>query len=366
MKLSRIKTQSPSISLYLNILKRVQHSKAFRVQLKDLVKSQSEQFNTKQEKKQFQQTVDKIQQFLDTSVFHGGTKGIALFANAQEKLWIACESPHQFRTNLYVNNSFFIHPLLHFYDEYERFIGCILDHKQAKYFLILNGQIHKKQTLIDDKHSGRHHMGGWSQGRYQRHNIDHVLKHLKRAAKLLRSIVKEYEINRIIIGGTLQTQNLFYEHLSEQMKHKIIGTFQTEIFQTDTEFLNSFFAVEQQYERKQEKEKIKKLKEAGTRGAYGFKKVLEAYNTGLIQELLIDYTSTYQGLFCKKCSYISPKDLKKQNSCPRCSDKFTILNDVAPYLIKGVFLLGGSVEFIENKKDLIPIQGIGALIKQYS
>src|SRR2546426_686041 len=93
-----------------------------------------------------------------------------------------------------------LEPSRHLMDEYERYAVALVDKEKARLFTIFMGEIEESDAFKDFV-PGKHHQGGPSQARYQRHHEAYVHWHLKRVARHLAQILGRRPFDRLILAG---------------------------------------------------------------------------------------------------------------------------------------------------------------------
>src|SRR5437588_846417 len=93
-----------------------------------------------------------------------------------------------------------IYPLARVLDEYPRYAVLVADTNRARLFVFGRGRALQREEVQNVKTRGSR-VGGWSQMRYQRHLEQYHLQHAKEVVDQLEQIVREDNIEHVILAG---------------------------------------------------------------------------------------------------------------------------------------------------------------------
>jgi len=151
----------------------------------------------------------------------GSTRGIALFSSTDGGLWEEVTVPRPLRDRAIVADQPHLLPLEALVETYQSFCTVIVDRAKARIFLARMGRIREATDLFDDV-PGQHEQGGWSQSRYQRHIEEHVGKHLKRVADVLRRFSKLKGFDHLILAGPEEILPQFEQGLHDYLRQRVV------------------------------------------------------------------------------------------------------------------------------------------------
>jgi peptide subunit release factor 1 (eRF1) len=215
---------APVISLYLDA--RVdQHGKRnlmpyVRKQLNERARTYE---NNSPERESFEEDFVRIVRYLENGI-KTTTNGLAIFACSKANDYFEVgefEAPFE-RNRLFVSDRPHVYPLARMVDQYRRYAVVLADTNRAHLFVFAAGRAVEEQTVENVK-TKKTSVGGWSQARYQRHAENYHLHHAKEVVELLERIVKDENIEHIILAGDEETViPLLREQLPKPLEEKVI------------------------------------------------------------------------------------------------------------------------------------------------
>ena len=284
-------TSFPFISLYLN------------TGAGQAGKSQFEQFVRKEfplraktypprspERESFERDYQRIAMYLETDL-PPSINGLAVFAcSAKDEFFeaVQLEAPIQ-QHRLFVSNQPHLYPLARLYDQYNRYAAVLVDSHQARLFVFGFGKILAKQELTGTK-TNRTATGGWSQARYQRHVENFHLHHCKEVVDALDRLVKQEDLDKIILAGDEVIVPMFRENLPPHLSEKIVDVLRIDIKTPDSEVFKATLEAMRRDDARNDAEKVQRLFDefrSDGLGVVGARDTLTALNNGQVDELIL-------------------------------------------------------------------------------
>src|SRR5918999_2516739 len=149
--------------------------------------------------------------------------GVAIFACAGADDFfeaVQLEAPVK-EHRLYVYNQPQLYELARLTDAYPRYAAVVLDSRLARIFVFaLGGTV--GQADVENATRNRHQAGGWSQARFQRHVDNQRQQHAKEVVAALDKIVRDENIDQIVLAGDEVMVPTFREELPQHLKEKVI------------------------------------------------------------------------------------------------------------------------------------------------
>ena len=266
-------------------------------------KSQFEQFVRKEfplraktypprspERESFDQDYERISTYLKTEL-QPSVNGLALFAcSAKDNFFDALqlEAPIQ-KHRLFVSNQPHLYPLARLHDQYRRYAAVLVDSHQARLFVFGFGRLLAKQELTGTK-TNRTATGGWSQARYQRHVENFHLHHCKEVVDALDQLVKEEELDKIVLAGDEVIVPVFRDNLPPHLSERIVDVLRIDIKTPDSEVFKVTLEAMRQDDAKNDVEKVERLFNefrSGGLGVVGARDTVTALNNGQVDELIL-------------------------------------------------------------------------------
>lgn len=322
-------------------------------------KSQFEQFVRKEfplraktypprspERESFDQDYERINTYLKTEL-QPSVNGLALFAcSAKDNFFDALqlEAPIQ-QHRLFVSNQPHLYPLARLHDQYRRYAAVLVDSHQARLFVFGFGRLLAKQELTGTK-TNRTATGGWSQSRYQRHVDNFHLHHCKEVVDALDQLVKEEELDKIVLAGDEVIVPIFRDNLPPHLSERIVDVLRIDIKTPDSEVFKITLEAMRQDDAKNDVEKVERLFNefrSGGLGVVGARDTVTALNNGQVDELILS---------------AARNEIRRDEGTD--PEEPPILADT---LVGAAHQTAAKVTFIEDPNLLKEVGGVGALLR---
>ncbi len=355
---------APVISLYLDA-RSDQHGQHnflpfVRKQLSERSKSYE---NQSDERLSFEEDFVRIVRYLEAEV-PPSVQGLAIFACSAWKDWFEVgqfDAPFE-RNRLFVSDRPHLYPLARLIDQYRRYAVVLADTNRAQIFVFAAGRAVDREEIenVKTKHTK---VGGWSQARYQRHEQNYHLQHAKEVVEMLERIVREEEIEHVILAGDEATViPLLREQLPKTLEEKVIDALSLGIDTPEHELLDESLKVFQRHDSLTDMEKVERLLNeyrADDLGVAGVAETLAALSNGQVEEMLI--ASKPDSLQFDKEEVEKVLTLyRNEEPLPDELDQ----RSVADELVRRANVLSSArVTFIEDSTRLERVGGVGALLR---
>lgn len=360
-KLSQLKTKKNNlvITLYLNTNRRHDFQESYHTVFKDMLKEiLSENISSSNDLKK---DLKKIEKFINFE-FSKKAKGLVIFSCVKENIWQVLELPVEVYNQYFLAHHPYIKPLLRILEDYDNFCVLLIDKEKSRIFSVYLGVIQEHLDVFD-KVKGKHKQGGSSEARFQRHHEEEVKNHIKNVSQKLYSFFKRNKFDYLIIGYTTPEIWSYLENaLPSQLKERIIGKFDVEIFASPQKILEKVNLLE----KKIKKEKEKKLVDNffnnlsyKKRAVSNLDDIINEIKEGRIDILIIDKSLAKKGYECLNCGYLT---IWPSKECPICHFRMRTLKDIVEKMIKIALEKNVKINFVDNKK-LRKIGGIGAVLR---
>ena len=304
-----------------------------------------------EEKKNFQETMKTIKQFLTKTQDHFG----AIYASEKHGLFETITFPIPIYNALIVDTSPYIRPLARIVDEWESFTLLILDSHTARIIDISIGSI-DNQTRLSKDIMQKHKKGGQSQARFQRIRKGAIHAFLK---EVVEALLKHAE-HQIILAGPGTTKTQFKDMLPKPIQDKIIAIIDID---TDDEkkLLENSFNIIAEKESEKGAIAVKQLqKEILTDGlgVYGLDETLSAVQQGKAEILIVEKDYQVKGCICEQCQIIRAGPIQ---NCPLCGQPASEA-DAIEEIIEFAKRTNATIEFT-NDPLISNLGHIGALLR---
>lgn len=355
---------TPAISLYLDA--RVdEHGKRnfmpfVRKQLGERAKSY--EIRTP-EREAFEADSSRIFAYLETGI-DPKVNGLAIFAcsGANEYFQVgAFEAPFP-RNRLFVSDRPHLYPLARVIDEYRHYAVVLADRNRARIFVFATGRAVQEESVdnVKTKHTS---VGGWSQARYQRHEENYHVQHIKEVVDALNRIVTEEQIEQVILAGDEETiLPLFREQMPKTLAEKVVDAVSLGVDTPAHDLLEETMKVFKRHDSLTDMEKVERLLNeyrADDLGVAGVPETLAALSNGQVEEMLIVASADnlqYDEEEVKKVLQLYEPD----QPLPEDLDQRVVADE----LIRRANLLSSArVTFIEEDTRLQQLGGVGGILR---
>jgi peptide subunit release factor 1 (eRF1) len=315
------------------------------------------------ERESFDEDSSRITAYLENGI-DPATNGLAIFACSGAKNYFQVgvfEAPFP-RNRLFVSDRPHVYPLARVIDEYRRYAVVLADTNRARIYVFATGQAVEEKSVENVK-TKRTHVGGWSQARYQRHEENYHLHHIKEVVDALERVVNEEDIEQIILAGDETTViPLLRDQLPKALAEKVIDAVNLGIDTPEHELLEQTSKVFQRHDSLTDAEKIERLLNefrADDLGVAGVPDTLAALSNGQVEEMLIVASADnllYDEEEVKKVLQLYEPD----QPLPEQLDQRIIADE----LVRRANLLSSArVTFIEDDARLKQLGGVGGLLR---
>lgn len=315
------------------------------------------------EQENFEKDSARIINYLENGV-PTTAQGLAIFAcSAANDYFEAGEFDAPFERNrLFVSDRPHVYPLARLIDRYRRFAVLLADTNRARIFVFATGKTVEEQTVENVK-TKRTSVGGWSQARYQRHEENYHLHHVKEVVQMLERVVSEEEVENVILAGDEATViPLIREQLPQALSDKVIDALSFGIDTPEHELFEESLKAFHRHDSLTDMEKLERLLNefrADDLGVAGVPDTLAALSNGQVEEMLIVSTAdklAYDEEEVKKVLELYEPD----GELPATLDQRTVADELVR---RANVLSSARVTFIEDDARLQQVGGVGALLR---
>ncbi|HEV8427589.1 MAG TPA: Vms1/Ankzf1 family peptidyl-tRNA hydrolase [Pyrinomonadaceae bacterium] len=357
-------TPAPVISLYLDARADQQGRHNFlpfvRKHLSERCKSYD---NQSEERLSFEEDFVRIIRYLEGEV-PAPVQGLAIFACSAENDWFEVgqfDAPFE-RNRLFVSDRPHLYPLARLIDQYRRYAVVLADTNRAQIVVFATGRAVEREQIenVKTKHVK---IGGWSQARYQRHEKNYHLQHAKEVVDMLERIVREEQIEQVILAGDEETViPLLREQMPKTLAEKVIDAVSLGIDTPEHKVLEESLKVFRRHDSLSDMEKIERLLNeyrADDLGVAGVPETLAALSNGQVEEMLI--AAKAESIeFDKEEVQKVLKLYATDEPLPDELDQRTVADELVR---RANVLSSARVTFIEDSTRLERVGGVGAFLR---
>jgi Peptide chain release factor 1 (eRF1) len=355
---------APVISLYLDARVDQQGQRTFMPFVRKQLNERSKSYDTNSDERlSFDEDFVRIVRYLEGEV-PTSVQGVAIFACSTCNDWFEVgqfDAPFE-RNRLFVSDRPHLYPLARLIDQYRRYVVVLADTNRAQIFVFAAGRTVEQEEVenVKTKHTK---VGGWSQARYQRHEQNYHLQHAKEVVDVLERIVREEEIEQVILAGDEAVViPMLREQMPKTLQEKVVDAISLGINTPEHEVLEESLDVFRRHDSLSDMEKVERLLNeyrADDLGVAGVPETLAALSNGQVEELLIAAKAEsiqYDQEDVEKVLKLYDVD----GTLPEELDQRTVADELVR---RANVLSSAKVTFIEDSTRLEPLGGVGGFLR---
>jgi peptide chain release factor subunit 1 len=309
----------------------------------------------------FQENMEQIRDFLEHGKRSEKAKSFAIFSSSPLNFFEGYLLTIEVENQLIVDTSPYIRPLALLEEEWESFAIVLLDHSNAKLYLISSAVISDTKRMHKDI-MNKHKKGGCSQMRFQRLRKGAIDQFFKEVAEKLESLLEKEKVRRIILAGPGNAKKEIEDYLPEHLKAKVIAIIDEDIDVPEGQLLSDSLHDFFKKEREEENEMVQDLKAEILKDGlvvYGIDETLRAVTEGRAELLLISMGKKAKGWKCEICNLFRSGALETCYNCGK--EVFTV--DVIEEMVEAAENMGTTLEFIKDNEFLDELGGVAAFLR---
>ncbi len=290
-------------------------------------------------------------------------QGLALFASSGRGLWERIATPRPFENQLIVRRTPHLVQFARLIDDTQTAVLCQVDSREARILEFALGGLSAEARIENPDLPRRHHQGGWSQMRYQRHVDWEREKHVREVADVFVRVADQDPKARLFLAGPMEPLTF----LRNALPKRILERNPTDLsLQRDAEMPDLVQAVLAGVDAQERQDEIRAVRRtieealAGGLAAGGVEEVAVAASAGAVSKLLILRDLSLAGWRCVAGCRIGagePPDV-----CPSCRGK-TAACDLYARLVERTLAGGGEVDVVHDSEMLRAAGGVAAQIR---
>jgi peptide subunit release factor 1 (eRF1) len=246
-------------------------------------------------------------------------------------------------------------------DQYDRYVALLADTNSARLFVFGLGKQLDEREIANPK-TNRSQVGGWSQARFQRHNENIHLLHAKEVIDALDRVVREEEVDHIILSGDEVIIPLLRDQMPKHLRDMVVDVLRLDMRTPQHEVLQATLEAMRERGAKDDEERAERLLNeyrAGGLAVAGVPDTLAALEMGQVDELVIsaaraeievDDKYNVEPMIATAASGGEPE------VAPRAVA-------IADRLVRMAKQTSASVTFIEDPSLLAGVGGVGAFLR---
>lgn len=316
-------------------------------------------------RKSFEQDAERIRTYLGADV-RKSTDGLALFAcSAADGFFEAVQLEVPIEDNwLFIGSVPHLYPLMRLNDQFPRYAALVADTNSARLFVFSLGA-REAQREVKNVKTRRTSMGGWSQPRYQRHNENFHLQHIKEVVDVLDRTVRQESLNHIVLACDAVTKPLLMEQLPQHLAERVIDVMPLDMKTPEHEVLHDTLETLREKDADTDAAQVERMLDAWHAGALavvGPEDTLRALQMGQVEELLITASPSNLRRPVSVTSDVTPAPVDIDTTAVNGQDD-SDRHRLADHFVVHAHMSGARVRFIEDQSLLEDVGGVGALLR---
>lgn len=307
--------------------------------------------------------LERVQQHVRAGLDRSRTRGLAIFACADQGLWEVVELPVPVRSQLVVETSPALGQLEAVVEEHRSLAVLLADRKHARLFLFEMGEPVERLDLVGEGDLGRDWdaKGGKERGDHQHHVDDLAQRHFRAAADAAWTLFKEREFACLSLGVPDHEVSILEGALHPTLRARLGPRIGVPVSASPQEVAAAALEVEATVEREQEAALVSDLRDAVAtgKGAAGLAAVLAALNERRVELLLVSDGYEERGWRCRSCELL----VAVGRSCPVCDQEMQEVSDVVQAAVDAALAQSCRVDVCIGNADLDVLGRIGARLR---
>jgi peptide chain release factor subunit 1 len=316
---------------------------------------------THDQKRGLDSDLKRLRAFFDSEFSREGAHGFAIFSAGLDGFWRPLPLSDRVPDVAMVGRTFYLAPLVPLIGRGEGVLVAFVGRERGDLYQLRDGRLEEVQERFDEQ-PGRHDQGGWSQARYQRHIEKLVQDHLRDVAELLDRQVRQQREAGLVVVCIEETRPELEEALSKEARNAVIGWTAAEAHAGPAELLQAAKPLMERRRAEQESALAERWREeAGRNGraAAGWAQTLEAASDGRVELLLFQEGADRRAWECPACGRLAAE----AGSCPLDGTPLEESPHGLDLAMRQTLAHGGTVRVLRERRDLDPVEGIGALLR---
>jgi peptide chain release factor subunit 1 len=304
---------------------------------------------------------DRIRNYFEAEFSRDGAHGLAIFCAGLDNVWRPLPLTEPVADRVSVGRQLYLAPLVPLVGRGEGALVVVVGREQGQFYRLQAGRLAEVADLFDEQ-PRRHDQGGWSQARMQRHVDKLAEEHVREVAGELDRLVRRLRGPQVVVIATEDLWAEFLGHLSPEARASVVGWTHAEAHASAPELLAAARPVLERWRKEKELAAVERWREEAARNgraASGWADTLAAASDGRVDTLLFQDGVRRPAYQCPACGRAGAEGGK----CPLDGTSLEEAEDGLDLAVHQTLVHGGTVWALEHRRDLEPVEGIGALLR---
>jgi peptide chain release factor subunit 1 len=314
-----------------------------------------------QEKEALKRDFERIERYFEHEFERDGAHGLALFCAGLDGVWLPLQLTEPVPDGIKVERDFFLEPLAPLVGRGDGALVTVVNRERGSLYRLRAGKLEQAADLSEEQ-PRRHDQGGWSQARFQRHIDELAADHFRRVADAIDRRVRAAKGTRLVIACPGEVRPEFEHLLSQEARHALAGWAAVEAHAGPPEVLAAVKPVLERAWAVEEAAQLDRFREelgrAG-RAVGGWPGTLDAASDARVEVLLYTEGAQRKAWQCPQCGRAAAEG----GACPLDGTPLEQRNEGLDLALHQTLAHGGTVRVVHGRRDLDPLEGIGALLR---
>lgn len=316
---------------------------------------------THDQREQLRADFNRIVQYFEYEFIRDGAHGLAIFCSGLDNVWMPMPLTESVADAVKIGRELYLTPLVPLVGRGDGVLVAAVGREQGRIYELRAGRLEEVVNLFDEQ-PRRHDQGGWSQARFQRHVDELALGHLREVADELDRLVRRLQTPRLVVVCPEETRAEFGELLSNDVRNAVAGWAHAEAHASPAELLETARPALDRWQQDRERRTLERWREErgrNGRAAGGWEQTLEAASDGRVELLLFHEGADHPAWQCPACGRVNVVG----GRCPLDGTEMEERTEGLDLAVHQTLAHGGSIWAVGSRRDLEPIEGIGAILR---
>jgi peptide subunit release factor 1 (eRF1) len=347
-ELASFQSESPVLSVYLNVDLTQLTTEQARLTFRNLAKSVAD--------KALPEDIQAAENFVDLE-YDWQSKGLAIFSAGD--FWRVQPLAFPVGNRAHVGPQPYIKPLVDYFDAYDRYGVVLVDREGARLFLFNQGTLQNATGMLGEEikeythdAAGRGGRSGRGSGQGRASALDSLIdqvtvRNLREVVDLTQRFYRAGKCDRIILGGTKENRSQFMSMLPKVLQDKVIGGVSLDMYAGPMHILDRTTSLIQDSVTERKAALVQTVITATHKelGSLGLADTLDALQEQRIQTLIISEGFAAPGAVCDYCGYLSTKT---DPECPICDGTMHPIQDIVDHLVHRAVEMDVEIVFTDD------------------
>lgn len=305
--------------------------------------------------------LQRLRDYVENEFDRAGVHGLAVFAAGADGSWRTLSLGDRVPDEVAVGSTFRLAPLVSHMGGADGALVAVVSRERGEVFRLREGRLHELADLSEEA-PRRHDQGGRSQARFQRHVDEFAADHLRTVTDELNRRVRRLGHMDVVIVCAEPMRGDVEALLAKETKDALAGWAAAEAHAGAPELLEVVKPILEGARARRVEETLERWREEagkGARASSGWAQTLEAASDGKVELLLFRDGANREVWECPSCGRLTAE----AGDCPLDGTTLERRDEGLDPTVHQVLAYGGTVLAVQDRPDLDPVEGIGALLR---